>query len=94
MNGDITVNQVTSEEYLVTVDSALSQETIVTVETVVPEAFNIITEGIQGPPGASGIDGYPVSVVLPGDGDLLTFNANNSIWTNVNRTSVSDGGNF
>jgi hypothetical protein len=46
MNGDITVNQVTSEEYLVTVDSAFSQETIVTVETVVPESFNIITEGV------------------------------------------------
>lgn len=82
MNSNIIVNQVTSEESLIT------------VETVNAEIFNVITEGLQGPPGPSGIDGYPVSVILPGDGDLLTFNANNSIWTNVNRTSVSDGGNF
>lgn len=82
MNSNIIVNQVTSEESLIT------------VETVNAEIFNVITEGLQGPPGPSGIDGYPVSVILPGDGDLLTFNTNNSIWTNVNRTSVSDGGNF
>ena len=82
MNSNIIVNQVTSEESLIT------------VETVNAEIFNVITEGLQGPPGPSGIDGYPVSVILPGAGDLLTFNANNYIWTNVNRTSVSDGGNF
>lgn len=82
MNSNIIVNQVTSEESLIT------------VETVNAEIFNVITEGLQGPPGPSGIDGYVVSIALPEEGDLLTFNANNSIWTNVNRTSVSDGGNF
>lgn len=82
MNSNIIVNQVTSEESLIT------------VETVNAEIFNVITEGLQGPPGPSGIDGYVVSITLPEEGDLLTFNANNSIWTNVNRTSVSDGGNF
>jgi hypothetical protein len=82
MNSNIIVNQVTSEESLIT------------VETVNAEIFNVITEGLQGPPGPSGIDGYAVSIALPEEGDLLTFNANNSIWTNVNRTSVSDGGNF
>lgn len=82
MNSNIIVNQVTSEESLIT------------VETVNAEIFNVITEGLQGPPGPSSIDGYAVSIALPEEGDLLTFNANNSIWTNVNRTSVSDGGNF
>lgn len=82
MNSNIIVNQVTSEESLIT------------VETVNAEIFNVITEGLQGPPGPSGIDGYAVSIAIPEEGDLLTFNANNSIWTNVNRTSVSDGGNF
>ena len=82
MNSNIIVNQVTSEESLIT------------VETVNAEIFNVITEGLQGPPGPSGIDGYVVSIALPEEGDLLTFNANNSIWINVRRTDVSDGGNF
>lgn len=85
MNSNIIVNQVTSEESLIT------------VETVNAEVFNIITEGIQGPsgpPGPSGIDSYAVSISNPEEGDLLTFSANNRIWTNVNRTNISDGGNF
>ena len=80
MNSNIIVNQVTSEESLIT------------VETVNAEIFNVITEGLQGPPGPSGFGGYVTEVVNPETGDLMTFSTNK--WINVRRTDVSDGGNF
>ena len=54
--------------------------------------FNVVTEGIQGPPGPSGFGGYITEVIDPETGDLMTFSSNK--WINVRRTDVSDGGNF
>lgn len=56
------------------------------------EKFNVITEGIQGPPGASGVGGYDADIISPQVGDLLSFSSNK--WINIRRVDVSDGGNF
>lgn len=57
------------------------------------QTFNVITEGIQGPPGASGIGGYDTDIKSPEAGDLITFSGTNK-WVNIRRVDVSDGGNF
>ena len=57
------------------------------------EAYNVISEGIQGPPGVSGIGGYESEILDPEVGDIITFSSDNK-WINIRRTDVSDGGNF
>lgn len=68
------------------------------VDVVITEAaapVEIITVGVQGPPGPVGgalIGGYSTEVSGISAGDLLAFSG--ARWVNVKRTDVSDGGNF
>ena len=48
--------------------------------------------GAQGAPGS--LDGFPLNVANIQDGDILTFSATTSAWTNRPRTEITDGGNF
>lgn len=74
------------------------------VRTVVVSA-----PGPQGPAGASGSGGgneggVAAGLILSGladvsignvsNGDLLTFDAASSVWTNAPRSQITDGGNF
>lgn len=78
--------------------STVTVETIGEVSTVTVDTqeFNIISEGIQGPPGPPGgaiIAGYFTEAAdIVQNGDLLTFSGTK--WINTRRTEVSDGGNF
>lgn len=73
-------------------DSVIVTTNTDTIVVTGEDKFNIITEGVQGPPGPSGFGGYVTEVVNPETGDLMTFSTNK--WINVRRTDVSDGGNF
>lgn len=70
----------------------ITGEQKINVVTEQVQTFNVITEGIQGPPGPSGLGGYETEIVAPQSGDLITFSA--SKWVNIRRVDVSDGGNF
>ena len=48
--------------------------------------------GAQGAPGS--LDGFPLNVANIQNGDILTFSATTSAWTNRPRTEITDGGNF
>lgn len=55
----------------------------------------IITEGIQGPPGPPGnnlVGGYSVALTNPRPGDLLSFQGDK--FVNTPAASLTDGGNF
>jgi len=55
----------------------------------------IVSEGIQGPPGPSGnnlVGGYSVALINPQVGDLLSFAGDKFI--NKPAESLTDGGNF
>lgn len=43
-------------------------------------------------PGAGGLDGYPVFVSAPQQGDVISFNG--SAFVNRVQTELTDGGNF
>lgn len=65
---------------------------IILEEVVVTE---ILTEGIQGPPGPPGgtvIGGLGVVVSNIGDDDVLAVK--NGAWVNKPQTQLTDGGNF
>lgn len=64
------------------------------VVTDTTPSYNIITEGIQGPPGPSGLGGYATGISTPIDGDLLSYSTTSNAWVNVRREEVCDGGNF
>jgi hypothetical protein len=68
------------------------QQTVVITEE---QPAEIISEGIQGPPGPamSTIGGLGIELTNPTPGDLLALgNANK--WTNVPKIEITDGGNF
>lgn len=66
-----------------------SQTVVVTEE----QPAEIISEGVQGPPGPATIGGLAIQITNPTPGDLLALgNANK--WTNVPKTEITDGGNF
>ena len=66
-----------------------SQTVVVTEE----QPAEIISEGVQGPPGPTTIGGLAIQITNPTPGDLLALgNANK--WTNVPKTEITDGGNF
>lgn len=50
-------------------------------------------EGKQGPPGTGAID-LPLAIENPQDGDVLSYSTQKSAWTNEDRRSLVDGGNF
>ena len=67
------------------------------VASVVPTPNNVIqlNRGIVGPVGPSGesnIGGYPISITMAQNRDVLMWMAGE--WTNVPQTEVTDGGNF
>lgn len=49
--------------------------------------------GPQGAPGPNAIGGYEVTVDEIADGDVLSFAAANSRWTNRRQENLTDGGN-
>lgn len=55
----------------------------------------VVNEGPRGPKGQDGgtaIGGFPVNVSNLQAGDHLEFNSTE--WVNVNKTTITDGGNF
>lgn len=73
------------------------------VRTVVVSAPG--PQGPAGSPGTGGGDGgiggggllaglADVSIGTVGNGDLLTYDAASSVWTNAPRSQITDGGNF
>ena len=71
----------------------IQETTQVTISA--PPSFNIITEGIQGPPGpssATSLGGYALDLTNIQQGDHLEFSS--SVWTAVRKKSLVDGGNF
>lgn len=73
-------------------DTVIKTTELDTVVVNGSDTVSIITQGIQGPPGVSGIGGYEAEIVDPEAGDLITFSATK--WINIKRVEVSDGGNF
>lgn len=73
-------------------DTVIKTTELDTVVVNGSDIVNIISQGIQGPPGVSGIGGYETEIVDPEAGDLITFSATK--WINIRRAEVSDGGNF
>lgn len=66
-----------------------SQTVVVTEE----QPAEIISEGVQGPPGPSAIGGFGFELTNPAPGDMLVLSGTNK-WTNVPKTEITDGGNF
>jgi hypothetical protein len=86
------IAEIVVEEVVVTVDEITTNRSVIDVQVPTSDAFNVITEGIQGPPGPSTFGGYVADVKDPQNGDVVTFK--DSKWINVRRTEISDGGNF
>jgi hypothetical protein len=60
-------------------------------------SVQVISVGIQGPPGPPGeslIGGYLVSVTNLGNNDLIRFNSATQRWVNIKSSDIVDGGNF
>lgn len=58
---------------------------------------DVVSVGIQGPPGSSFgnfIGGYSVIVSDLINGDVLSFDASGSEWKNKRAVELTDGGNF
>lgn len=72
----------------------ISGDNTYSIITDTTPSYNVITEGIQGPPGPSGLGGYSTDIFEPIDGDLLSFSTLTNAWVNVRRGDVCDGGNF
>lgn len=50
-------------------------------------------QGPPGPPGTGALD-LPLAIDNPQDGDVLSYSTQKSAWTNEERKSLVDGGNF
>lgn len=55
-------------------------------------AAEVTAQGPPGPPGPAQLGGLPVRIEDPAEGDLLGLHQN--AWTNQNRATLTDGGNF
>ena len=77
-------------------DFEIIQTTEETTVVVIEDApTEIISEGIQGPPGPPGnglVGGYSVDLVNPQPGDILSFSGQK--FVNTPAPSLTDGGNF
>ena len=70
----------------------MSDFEIIVTEDKAPE---IITEGVQGPPGPPGnnlVGGYTVALINPQPGDVLSFGGDK--FVNTPAANLTDGGNF
>jgi hypothetical protein len=69
-------------------------DTVVVTES---GGVNVVSVGIQGPPGSSFgnfIGGYSVIVDNLINGDVLSFDTSGSKWKNKRAVELTDGGNF
>lgn len=66
-----------------------TQTVIITEE----QPAEVISEGIQGPPGPASIGGFAIAINNAVAGDVLAL-GNSNAWTNIPKASLTDGGNF
>lgn len=68
----------------------IDQQTLAIAEV---QPVQVLTEGIQGPPGGTLICGLGVAPGNPSPGDLLVVSPDYQ-WVNVPQAQITDGGNF
>ena len=97
MNTQVIVTEVLVPELVI--ETVTNTEYVSGVERV--EVIEIAQQGVPGAKGDTGaqgapgsLDGFPLNVANVQNGDILTFSATTSAWTNRPRTEITDGGNF
>ena len=97
MNTQVIVTEVLVPELVI--ETVTNTEYVSGVERV--EVIEIAQQGVPGAKGDTGaqgapgsLDGFPLNVANIQNGDILTFSATTSAWTNRPRTEITDGGNF
>ena len=97
MNTQVIVTEVLVPELVI--ETVTNTEYVSGVERV--EVIEIAQQGVPGAKGDTGaqgapgsLDGFPLNVANIQNGDIFTFSATTSAWTNRPRTEITDGGNF
>lgn len=77
----------------------IREPTVIVVEEPRVQVVEVVARGERGkqgppgPPGSGALD-LPLAIDNPRDGDVLSYSTQKSAWTNEERKSLVDGGNF